>query len=99
MKDGLFRFIVSLMSDAWQTSRFSRCSAFKESSSRVKTSRSFSGEWTSLAGTTVRYDVAVKAIRKDPELATAANVLAGKVTHEGVARSFNLPFVEPARAL
>ncbi len=34
-----------------------------------------------------------------PILGTAANVLAGKVTHEGVAQAFDMPFVEPAKVL
>ena len=36
---------------------------------------------------------------RDPVLSTAANVLAGKCTHEGVAQAFDLPFVQPAAAL
>jgi alanine dehydrogenase len=40
----------------------------------------------------------VKAL-DDPVLATAANVLAGKVTCRGVAEAFDLEFVEPKHAL
>lgn len=35
----------------------------------------------------------------DPGLATAANVIGGKVTHRSVAETFGLPFVEAAKAL
>jgi alanine dehydrogenase len=40
-----------------------------------------------------------EAIRRDRELATAANVIGGTVTHPGVAASFELPWTEPAKAL
>jgi len=41
----------------------------------------------------------VQAAAKDPVLSTAANVLGGKCTHQGVAEAFDLPFVAPADAL
>ena len=36
---------------------------------------------------------------QDPVLGTAANVLAGKVTHQGVAEAFNLPYHAPGSVL
>jgi alanine dehydrogenase len=39
------------------------------------------------------------AAAADPVLGTAANVLAGKVTHRGVAEAFDMAFVEPSKAL
>ncbi len=41
---------------------------------------------------------AQKAAR-DPVIATAANVLGGKVTHRGVAEAFNLEYVAPEQAI
>ena len=40
-----------------------------------------------------------KAVRTDRAIASAANVLRGKITHPGVAESFGMRFVEPAVAL
>jgi alanine dehydrogenase len=39
------------------------------------------------------------AVAKSPELASAANVVAGKVTHPAVARTFGLPYVAPQEAI
>ena len=36
---------------------------------------------------------------RDSVLRTAANVLAGKVTHEGVAEAFGLDFTDPSKVL
>lgn len=41
----------------------------------------------------------VKAAAKDPVLGTAANVLGGVVTHQGVAEAFGLPFRSPDSVL
>jgi len=38
------------------------------------------------------------AIHKSPALASAANVIAGAITHRAVAETFSLPFVPPAEA-
>jgi alanine dehydrogenase len=40
-----------------------------------------------------------EALRRNAALATAANVIAGKITHPGVASAFEMPFVEPAKAV
>ncbi|MCK5940347.1 MAG: alanine dehydrogenase, partial [Planctomycetes bacterium] len=39
------------------------------------------------------------AAAADPVLGTAANVLAGKCTHEAVAQAFDLPYTEPSKVL
>jgi alanine dehydrogenase len=41
----------------------------------------------------------VAAIQKSPELASAANVIAGKVTYKAVADAFGLAYVPPAEAI
>jgi len=41
---------------------------------------------------------AAKAIKQNPALATAANVIAGKVTHPAVAETFKLKFTPPQEA-
>jgi alanine dehydrogenase len=41
----------------------------------------------------------VAAIRKSPELASAANVIAGKITYKAVADAFGLPYVSPQEAI
>jgi alanine dehydrogenase len=41
---------------------------------------------------------AERALTNSPELATAANVISGQVTHPAVAETFGLPFVPPQRA-
>src|SRR5690606_23330386 len=44
-------------------------------------------------------DVGVRSALDDPALRTAANVLAGRVTHRAVAEAFDLEYVEPLAAL
>ena len=39
------------------------------------------------------------AVEQSPELASAANVIAGKLTHAAVAQSFGMPFVRPQEAI
>jgi alanine dehydrogenase len=41
----------------------------------------------------------IRAIREDPALASAANVIAGKITYKAVADAFGVPFVPPAEAV
>ena len=57
-----------------------------------------------LTNATARYtrklaDLGTAKAARDPELGTAANVLAGKVTHAGVAQAFGMEMVPPDRAL
>ncbi|HKE02079.1 MAG TPA: alanine dehydrogenase, partial [Planctomycetota bacterium] len=42
---------------------------------------------------------AVRAVKEDDAVRSSANVIAGKVTYEAVAKSFGLPYVAPERAL
>jgi alanine dehydrogenase len=39
------------------------------------------------------------AIQKSPELASAANVIAGKITYKAVADAFGMPFTPPHEAV
>jgi alanine dehydrogenase len=39
------------------------------------------------------------ALQQSPQLATAANVIGGSITHAAVARTFDMPFVAPAKAI
>ena len=44
-------------------------------------------------------NMGVAEASRDDVLRTAANVLAGKITHEGVAEAFDLDFTDPAKVL
>ncbi|MGA0869837.1 MAG: hypothetical protein ACO3UM_12990, partial [Planctomycetota bacterium] len=44
-------------------------------------------------------DIGVAAAIADPTLRSAANVLAGKVTHKGVAEAFGYDYVAPDAAI
>jgi alanine dehydrogenase len=57
-----------------------------------------------LTNATARYarmlaEAGVAGAVQHPELSTAANVLAGKVTHRGVAEAFGMPCVAPEKAV
>jgi alanine dehydrogenase len=57
-----------------------------------------------LVNQTMSYALAIansglEAIRQSPALLHGLNTHAGKLTHEAVAKTFGLPYVEPAKAL
>lgn len=52
------------------------------------------GPWTKKLA-----NIGAAASAADPVLGTAANVLAGKVTHKAVAEAFDMPYTEPSKAL